>query len=438
MKFRIITALILTTALTASITAPTAFAATEQTPTATVEQQNEQSSIISITPAQDIYKTGVYYNFDVVTPTGTTKIQIQYPNTTSTYHRTHEKASIVDNGDGTETWTVPVKTNASATVSVRAKFGKVWETECATAAYEIKQEPVVEQKIVSVSAQQDVIFEDSRNVPFEIVATAGAAKMQVVYASSTSTYTRSDSRVSVKDNGDGTETWTVPAHANAKGTATFRVKYGKVWSENYVYEYEAKTAGERFVDATVDCNTHSGNGLSWVAQTVKITTTSDANKLRLVFTDWAGKVSTGTFYATSTNIRVTDNGDGTKTWSFDKVFANGGSYEIYVAGSNNKVVYGGQLYIDVDDECDFVDVRTEDNSLRVYVEDHAESVILRYENGKEVSLRRAESLNEYESLWICDIPEDGEYTLIAKAKTQQSTMTFALTIENGQRVWLSK
>lgn len=49
MKFRMITALVLTTALTASVTAPTAFAATEQTPTATVEQQSALSSITSIT-----------------------------------------------------------------------------------------------------------------------------------------------------------------------------------------------------------------------------------------------------------------------------------------------------------------------------------------------------------------------------------------------------
>ena len=75
--------------------------------------------------------------------------------------------------------------------------------------------------------------------------------------------------------------------------------------------------------------------------------------------------------------------------------------------------------------------------MRVYVEDHAESVVLRYENGKKVNLTRIEDfdMNEGESLWICDIPEDGEYTLIAKSKTQQSTMTFALKIENGQRAW---
>lgn len=104
----------------------------------------------------------------------------------------------------------------------------------------------------------------------------------------------------------------MPANANAQGTATFKVKY-KAWSENFVYEYEVKTAEERFIDAVVDWNTQSGNGLSWVAQTVKITTSSDSNKIRLVFTDWFQKVVTTTFYADSANIKVTDNGDGTKT-----------------------------------------------------------------------------------------------------------------------------
>lgn len=434
MKFRMITALVLTTALTASVTAPTAFAATEQTPSATVEQQSIQSSITSITATQDMYKTGAYYNFDFVTVTGTTKIQVKYFATTSTFHRTHEKVTIKDNGDGTETWTLPVKTNDTCKVEARAKLGKVWETEYATAAYEIKQEPVVEQKIISVSTQQKAIFEDSKNVSFEIVATAGAAKMQVVYASSTATYTRTHSKVTVTDNGDGTETWTVPANANAQGTATFKVKY-KAWSENFVYEYEVKTAEERFIDAVVDWNTQSGNGLSWVAQTVKITTSSDSNKLRLVFTDWSPKVVTTTFYADSANIKVTDNGDGTKTWSFDKVFAEGGLYEIYVAGSSNKLVYGGELNISVDDECDFNDVYIERNKLRVHVENHADSVILCYENGETTQLIRSNDFGR-ESVWICGVPEDGEYTLVAKARTEESKVSYMITIENGKIVRL--
>ena len=435
MKVKLISAILLTTALTASIATPTAFAANEETSVAAVEQQSTQSSITSITATQDIYKTGVYVDFDIVTVKNTTKLQVKYASTTSTYNRTHEKVTIVDNNDGTETWTIPVKTNDTLTVEVRAKFGKTWETEYATATYEIKQEPVIEQKIISVSTPQKTIFADSINVPFDITVTANATKMQVVYGASTVTYTRTHSKVTIVDNADGTETWTVPVNANAQGTATFKVKY-KAWSENFVYEYEVKTAEERFIDAVVDWNTQSGNGLSWVAQTVKITTSSDSNKLRLVFTDWFQKVVTTTFYADSANIKVTDNGDGTKTWSFDKVFADGGLYEIYVAGSSNKLVYGGELYISIDDECDFNDVYIERNKLRVHVENHADSVILCYENGETTQLNRASDfvMDGSESVWICDVPEDGEYTLVAKARTEQSKMTYTFAIENGQIV----
>ncbi len=438
MKFRMITALVLTTALTASVVTPTAFAATEQLPVAAVEQQNSLSSITSITATQDMYKTGVYYNFDFVTVVGTSKIQVKYFGTTSTFHRTHEKVTIADNGDGTETWTLPVKTNDTHKVEARAKLGKVWETEYASAAYEIKQEPVVEQKIISVSTQQKVIFEDSKNVPFEIIATAGAAKMQVVYASSTATYTRTHSSVTVADNGDGTETWTVPAQANAQGTATFKVKY-KAWSESFVYEYEVKTAQERFVDATVEYSLGENRRFSWEPVTINVVTSSDANKIRLEYFSYdTYTTSTLTFYTTSSNITITDNGDGTKTWSFTQKYnLCGGHYDIYVAGANNKLVKANEspVFVTFDDECDFVDVRTERNTLRVYVEDHTETLILRYANGEETNLKYVEDLNGNESLWISDIPEDGEYTLIAKASTQQSEMTYTFTIENGQRVW---
>ncbi len=390
MKFRIITALVLTTALTASIATPTAFAATEQTPCATVEQQSAQSSVTAITATQDMYKTGVYYNFDIVTAAGTSKLQIKYPGTTATFHRTHEKVSIIDNGDGTETWTVPVKTNDTLTVEARAKVGSAWETEYASATYEIKQEPVVEQKIVSVSTQQNMIFADSRNVPFEIVATAGAAKMQVVYPNTTATFTRTHSGVTIADNGDGTETWTVPAHANADGTATFRIKY-KAWSENFVYEYEVKTAQERFVSATVEhgeeewVNPDIHNDIS-----IKIVTTSDVTKLRLE-NEVNGEVTT--YYETSRNITVTDNEDGTRTWqTTPRKYAEGYYlYSIYLCGGNGKFVL-----VDLEEfisffvnpaEVDIYDVWVDKNRVYVKYTEWAEGVYLIAPDGSRIDLR---------------------------------------------------
>ena len=438
MKGKIITALVLTAALTASIAAPTAFAETEGAPVSAVEQQSTQSSITSITTTQDIYKTGVYYNFDIVTVSGTSKLQIKYPTTTGTFHRTHEKVTIADNGDGTETWTVPVKTNDTLTVEARAKIGSTWETEYASAAYEIKQEPVVEQKIVSVSTQQETIFADSKNVPFEIVATTGAAKMQVVYPASTATYTRTHARITITDNGDGTETWTVPAHANANGTATFRVKY-KAWSENYVYEYEVKSAEERFVDATVEYALGESKRLSWEPVTLNIVTSSDTNKIRLEYFSYkTAKTTTSTFYATSKIISVTDNGDGTKTWSFTKKYNEfGGYYHIYVAGASNKLVQVTDVpvFIEFDDECDFWEVVTRDGKLCVFVDDHTESVVLKSEDGVEVNLVFEQVSSDFGVIWSCDIPEDGEYTLVAKSKSQSSQTTYTFTVENGERVW---
>lgn len=443
MKFRIITALVLTTALTTSIATPTAFAAAEQIPATTVEQQSAQSSITSITATQDMYKTGVYYNFDIVTVTGTTKIQIKYPGTTGTFHRTHEKVTIVDNADGTETWTVPVKTNNTLTVEARAKFGKVWENEYATATYEIKQEPFVEQKIVSVFTRQETIFEDSKNVPFEIVVTAGATKIQVVYATTTATYTRTHSKITIKDNNDGTETWTVPAHANAQGTATFRVKY-KAWSENFVYKYEVKTAEERFVDATVEYALGEEKRFSWEPVTINITTSSDVNKIRLEYFSYdTGNTSTVTFYTTSSNIKITDNGDGTKTWSFTKKYNTfGGYYDVYVAGASNKLVKvkDMHLYVVFDDECDFMWISEAEwgssklfTGLAVVIENHTRSLKLVDSFGNETELAYGEDRDDGNAVWYLEEkPQDGEYTLVAKAESEPSRTTYSISIVNGE------
>lgn len=382
MKGKIITAIVLTAALTASIAAPTAFAATEGAPVSAVEQQSTQSSITSITATQDIYKTGVYYNFDIVTVSGTSKLQIKYPTTTGTFHRTHEKVTIADNGDGTETWTVPVKTNDTLTVEARAKIGSAWETEYASATYEIKQEPVVEQKIVSVSTHQETIFADSKNVPFEIVATTGAAKMQVVYPASTATYTRTHARITITDNGDGTETWTVPAHANANGTATFRVKY-KAWSENYVYEYEVKSEEERCISVSLEPNEEGMNPDIHTDIRLVIVTTPDVTKIR--FNNVLNN-SIVTFTKTSPNIIVTENEDGTVTWTtIPQKYAEGYHlYDIYVYGSNGKFVYTGMekmisFFVNPTD-IDIYDVWIEKtgNKERVYVKhnDLAENVRL--------------------------------------------------------------
>ena len=100
MKGKFITTIVLTTTLTAGMAAQTAFAVTEGTQHSVVEQQSVLSSIVSITAKEDIFKTGAYIPFDIVTVKGTTKVQIKYGVATSTYHRAHDSVTIIDNGVG--------------------------------------------------------------------------------------------------------------------------------------------------------------------------------------------------------------------------------------------------------------------------------------------------------------------------------------------------
>ena len=198
-------------------------------------------------------------------------------------------------------------------------------------------EPPVEPEltiVTSVEAKQEY-YKVGDTVNFDVVCNVtNVSKVQFVFENgTTTTYHRAHSAVTVKDNGDGTETWTI-AHKiyyeNADVIA--KAKLGKIWEDNgCAFTIETKSAEDFSVkSAEVLLDDVAVSEFS-VGDTVVIKIVCGPSTLRMRLVDQANGCT-----STYSRSKATQDENGNWVWlitrSFDeRVYA----YDIYTTGSAN-------------------------------------------------------------------------------------------------------
>ncbi len=200
--------------------------------------------------------------------------------------------------------------------------------------------PVTPSLITSVVSTQEH-YKVGDTVKFNYVCSVtNVTKIQLIFSDgSTTTYHRAHSAVSVKDNGDGTETWTIATKIyKDESTITARAKLGKVWEENG-FKYQTKTSsGEDFSvkSAEVLLDGVAVNEYT-TADTVVIKIVCGPNTLRMRLVDQSNG-ATQTFSRT----KATQDENSNWVWLITRKSAAGQyAYDIYTTGSTNKLTDEG-------------------------------------------------------------------------------------------------
>ena len=191
---------------------------------------------------------GAVAEVTVIVPDTVTKIKVSYPTFGNDATFTREMASVVDNGDGTCTWTIARNVAGygkhKMTLSLRDKYG--W--------YEPNTEDIdlVVDYVEEVDNREAEVTMVAKPVGSEVeagatlaIALGTAAEVTVVVPNSvvkiqlsipktdgTATYTAANS--TVVDNGDGTSTWTVIRNISLAGSydLTLKLKDSKGWYDS--------------------------------------------------------------------------------------------------------------------------------------------------------------------------------------------------------------
>ena len=200
--------------------------------------------------------------------------------------------------------------------------------------------PVTPSIITSVVSTQ-VHYKVNDTVKFNFVCSVtNVTKIQLIFADgSTTTYHRGHSAVTINDNGDGTETWTIATKIyKDEYTVTARAKLGKVWEENG-FKYDVKTSSDE--DFTVKSAEVLLDGVAvteyTTADTVVIKIVCGPNTLRMRLVDQSNG-ATQTF----SRSKATQDENGNWVWTITRKSAAGQyAYDIYTTGSTNKLADEG-------------------------------------------------------------------------------------------------
>ncbi len=200
--------------------------------------------------------------------------------------------------------------------------------------------PVTPSLITSVVSTQEH-YKVGDTVKFNYVCSVtNVTKIQLIFSDgSTTTYHRGHSAVSVKDNGDGTETWTIATKIyKDEYTVTARAKLGKVWEENG-FKYEVKTSSDE--DFSVKSAEVLLDGVAVTEYTtddtvvLKIVCGPNTKRMRLVD---QSNGATQTFSRT----KATQDENSNWVWLITRKSAAGQyAYDIYTTGSSNKLTDEG-------------------------------------------------------------------------------------------------
>ncbi len=253
------------------------------------------------------------------------KVQLDENGSTRTYTKTSSAATIVDNGDGTKTWTIKVTsfTKGDHTFAVKAKDNNVWYDSDFVLTTTITKRPSATKKAIISVENVNSYKNEKISVKVEVKPETSAVRVTYDPTGYTTTVGREDCTVETTEN--GTEIWTVPAMTFAKvGEYEINVfaRYNSSW-QTTLGETCKVTVTEKPVPGAVIYNVDiSKTDLRrGELTTLTVTTNSVTSKLLLVYSG-----TTTTF--SKTNAQVTTNEDGTLTWVIDKSFNTYGDIDI--------------------------------------------------------------------------------------------------------------
>ncbi len=292
--------------------------------------------VTDVRATEEYYQVGDTVNFEFdCAITNVTKLQVVFANgSTLTYHRAHSAVvSIVDNGDGTETWTIALPIyydNMDATA--RGKLDRVWEDEgrafnLETKAEESKEDVSVKSAEVLLNDAAVSEFAATDTVVLKIVCGPDTLRIRLVDQTDggTSTYNRS---MATQDE-NGNWVWLI--------TRTFGVRA-------YAYDIYTADSSNKLTDEGTDLTFTVKAYVPYVGpstgndEDIVISATAKARVLRgneQVFTvvtdkDCLGIRITDQYGSTVAYTRdvaaAADNGDGTLTWTLTSVCTHADTY----------------------------------------------------------------------------------------------------------------
>ncbi len=172
----------------------------------------KEPEIISITEKSDAI-IGELVDLEVLISKPVKKLVfVDAKGNTYTYGTTSANTvSVVNNDDGTQVWTVKLTVRHSAdeyTVKVKEKSSGSWSEKTYDLNIEGKKPPVYDE-IISVEVPDEANNEIKYGT-HDVVITTGkdVSRVQIAYAGTTATYSKSSSKVTVEEDGD-TLVWTI-------------------------------------------------------------------------------------------------------------------------------------------------------------------------------------------------------------------------------------
>jgi hypothetical protein len=198
--------------------------------------------------------------------------------------------------------------------------------------------------VVSVNVAKSAVKRGTEN-PVTIVTSDKVDRVRITMTingtTKTVSYTKTSSIVTWNDNGDGTATWVLNIKFTYSGTADEQLQDWTIWYRETgstkwietdkkfavkVTKYEPvieEDGGEEpaYAPFTVVSVNAEASVKKATYTPITIVVTSDATKVRI--NNQAGKATT--YMATSKNVTVADNGDGTSTWTINYRFATAGT-----------------------------------------------------------------------------------------------------------------
>ncbi|MBQ8228763.1 MAG: InlB B-repeat-containing protein [Clostridia bacterium] len=156
----------------------------------------------------EIY-TGEKAEIKVRTEAGTEKLQIVYPNgSTSTFNRSED--IIITTVDNVETWVLKTSAFAKAgdyELTIRAKYNGAWQSNTKVSTVKVTDLVVDTTPVIySVEAESSTVKRGEATA-LKVVTNSNTIKVRLNYALSTSTF--NESNADVVENADGTKTWTI-------------------------------------------------------------------------------------------------------------------------------------------------------------------------------------------------------------------------------------
>ncbi len=237
------------------------------------------------------------------------KLQLVEGIATRTYSR--DAAEVVENEDGTYTWTIRFKaTLGEHTYALKTKTSSGWETSDYSLTTEIIRAGETSQVALKSVYNDEVAIGEKAAVKAKVAL--GTQKVQLVYPDGgTTTYSRSTDRIAEAT--DTYEIWALPAKAfSSAGEYEINViaKYDGEWQKNTA-KVSVVTVKEMVKDtspAIYSVEADSSTVKLGEYATFTIVTNSNTAKVRFNY-----PTSTATF--SEANATVVDNAAGTKTWT---------------------------------------------------------------------------------------------------------------------------